>query len=518
MSRFAFRPRTRTLLLAVIAVIAVVLPAVAFLVGRGISSTEQRVADARPPDPTVLTAEVTAGPLVDAVVAAGLIEQSDTVTLNVELLGSAVVTALPWQVGDTVSPGSVILEISGRPLFVLNGEFPPYRSLGPGASGPDVAQLQQALSLLGHDIVVTGDYDAATAAAVATMYAKAGYQPAGDPQAAEALAAAQDALEAAEQAESAARDLHDAWHKAQLSETERRQAADVARSEVAAAEASTALEVSSAQAAHATEQQKLEGLRSGGATADEISRQELVVNDAAAALGLARAGAITTVAAARKAYEDAEDAIKNPPTGEAEHAVRDTAVAARKRAEQAVTDAKAALGATLPAAEAVYMDSPAATIGRLDLAVGSDLSQTSLQEALVLSSANPSIRLAVPSSYADLVQPGHPVVVEVSDGQRFEAAIGAVDRTERSARIDHDLTPQAVGLTVRATITVAESPPDTLVVPSTALQQGSDGRAFVEVRRGERFEEAAVEVVLEAVGLAAVASDELEPSDVVRVG
>lgn len=518
MNRFANHPRARLMLLAGIAVIAVVLPAVAFLVGRGISSTEQRVADAKPPDPTVLTAEVAAGPLVDSVVAAGLIEQSDTVTLSVELLGSAVVTALPWQVGDTVSPGSVLLEISGRPLFVLGGTFPPYRSLGPAASGPDVSQLQEALRALGHDVVVTGDYDTATAEAVAAMYAKAGYAPAADPLAAEHLTAAQEALEAAEQAESDARDLHDAWHEAQLSEAELRQAADVARAEVAAAEASTALEISTAEAALAAEQQKLEELRSSGGAASEISMQTLVVSDAAAALGLARASAEESVAAAKKAHEDAEDAIKNPPEGEAEHAARDAAVAARKRAEEAVEKAQAAMGATLPASEVVFMDSPSATIGRIDLAVGSDLAQTGLQEALVLAPANPAIRLAVPSSYADLVQPGNPVVVEVSDGRQFEAVLGAVDRTERTARVDLELSPQAVGLTVQATITIAESPPGTLVVPSTAVQQRSDGRFFVEVRRGDRFEAADVVVVLEAVGLVAVTSDDLAPSDVVLVG
>ncbi len=502
--------------MSALVVVAVIVPAVAFLVGRGISSTEQKVADATPPDPTVLTAEVTAGPLVDAFVAAGLVEQADTVGLSVEPRGGAVVTALPWQAGDTIPAGSVVIEISGRPLFALRGEFPAYRTLGPGMSGPDVAQLQQALGLLGHDLIETGDYDQATAAAVAALYAKAGYEPAVVPEAAATLAAASEALAAAKQAESEARDLHDAWHEAQLTDAELRRAAELARAQLKAAEASTALDIAASQRAHAAAQQTLDQLRTGG-TAAEISQQELVVRGAAAALELARVSAVETVAAAREAHEDAEAAVKSPPTGEEEHAARDAAVAARKSAEKAVRDAEAALGATLPASEVVFMNSASATVGRVDLTVGADLTQTSLSDALVLASANPSIRLVLPSSYVDIVQPGHRTVIELSDGQSIEAEISTVDREERTARVDADLSAQAVGLTARATVTIAESAPDTVVVPSTALRRGADGRPYVEVQRGGSFEEVDVEIALEAIGLVAVVSSGLEPSDAVRV-
>ena len=502
--------------MSALVVVAVIVPAVAFLVGRGISSTEQKVADATPPDPTVLTAEVTAGPLVDAFVAAGLVEQADTVGLSVEPRGGAVVTALPWQAGDRIPAGSVVIEISGRPLFALRGEFPAYRTLGPGMSGPDVAQLQQALGLLGHDLIETGDYDQATAAAVAALYAKAGYEPAVVPEAAATLAAASEALAAAKQAESEARDLHDAWHEAQLTDAELRRAAELARAQLKAAEASTALDIAASQRAHAAAQQTLDQLRTGG-TAAEISQQELVVRGAAAALELARVSAVETVAAAREAHEDAEAAVKSPPTGEEEHAARDAAVAARKSAEKAVRDAEAALGATLPASEVVFMNSAGATVGRVDLTVGADLAQTSLSDALVLASANPSIRLVLPSSYVDIVQPGHRTVIELSDGQSIEAEISTVDREERTARVDADLSAQAVGLTARATVTIAESAPDTVVVPSTALRRGADGRPYVEVQRGGSFEEVDVEIALEAIGLVAVVSSGLEPSDAVRV-
>ena len=42
-------------------------------------------------------------------------------------------------------PGSVIVEVAGRPLFVFPGTVPAYRNLSPGETGTDVAQLQAGL-------------------------------------------------------------------------------------------------------------------------------------------------------------------------------------------------------------------------------------------------------------------------------------------------------------------------------------------------------------------------------------
>ncbi|MFJ5213298.1 peptidoglycan-binding protein [Streptomyces sp. NPDC088354] len=87
------------------------------------------------------------------------------------------VTKLPTE-GATLREGSVLMQVSGRPVFVLRGPVPMYRTLGPGMSGDDVRQLQSALRRLGHDPgAVSGNYRQGTATAVDHWYESAGYTP-----------------------------------------------------------------------------------------------------------------------------------------------------------------------------------------------------------------------------------------------------------------------------------------------------------------------------------------------------
>ncbi|MFJ4847812.1 MULTISPECIES: peptidoglycan-binding protein [unclassified Streptomyces] len=87
------------------------------------------------------------------------------------------VTKLPTE-GATLREGSVLMQVSGRPVFVLRGPVPMYRTLGPGMSGDDVRQLQSALRRLGHDPgAVSGNYRQGTATAVNHWYESKGYTP-----------------------------------------------------------------------------------------------------------------------------------------------------------------------------------------------------------------------------------------------------------------------------------------------------------------------------------------------------
>lgn len=91
--------------------------------------------------------------------------------------GYQVVTTLP-RVGAVVDEGAVLLTISGRPAFLLDGPQPAYRDLGPGMSGPDVKQLETALKRLGLDPGRVDDsYDSSTADAVAALYRRHGFEP-----------------------------------------------------------------------------------------------------------------------------------------------------------------------------------------------------------------------------------------------------------------------------------------------------------------------------------------------------
>ncbi|MEX0865620.1 MAG: peptidoglycan-binding protein [Acidimicrobiia bacterium] len=72
--------------------------------------------------------------------------------------------------GQTVEEGAALLAVNGTRRFVLQGLFPPYRDLAPGLSGPDVAQLQEALVRLGYAVGRPGVFDWATERAVRSMF------------------------------------------------------------------------------------------------------------------------------------------------------------------------------------------------------------------------------------------------------------------------------------------------------------------------------------------------------------
>lgn len=78
--------------------------------------------------------------------------------------------------GTQLTDGSVLMQVSGRPVMVLRGEVPMYRDLGPGTSGDDVRQLQTALTGLGFGTGgITGHYGQGTASAVSRWYRSKGY-------------------------------------------------------------------------------------------------------------------------------------------------------------------------------------------------------------------------------------------------------------------------------------------------------------------------------------------------------
>jgi HlyD family secretion protein/Putative peptidoglycan binding domain len=63
-------------------------------------------------------------------------------------------TGLP-AVGQTVSQGQVIYQVSGAPVVLLYGSTPAYRTLSSGLSGPDVEELN-------YDLVALGEYPSGT--------------------------------------------------------------------------------------------------------------------------------------------------------------------------------------------------------------------------------------------------------------------------------------------------------------------------------------------------------------------
>jgi hypothetical protein len=94
--------------------------------------------------------------------------------------GPTDIVTRPPRRGSRVGEGSVVMSVSGRPVFILRGAEASHRDLGPGARGPDVRQLETALTRMGFfPGKVDGLYDGATAAAVASWYEKRGWTPFG---------------------------------------------------------------------------------------------------------------------------------------------------------------------------------------------------------------------------------------------------------------------------------------------------------------------------------------------------
>jgi len=93
--------------------------------------------------------------------------------------GQVVVTAAPRRPGTRVSEGDRLVEVSGRPVFLLRGPMPMYRNLRLGTNGPDVAQLQLALARLGfRTFDRSGWFGTGTEASLRRFYVARGYRPA----------------------------------------------------------------------------------------------------------------------------------------------------------------------------------------------------------------------------------------------------------------------------------------------------------------------------------------------------
>jgi hypothetical protein len=133
----------------VLAGAAVVVAATAIGVVVAVSDAKQATAAQ---EPQVNTATVERGKLAD------MVSQYGTLTYRARSDGSpyplinraeGTYTELP-DAGDNVDCGGVLYRVDDRPVLLLCGSTPAYRSLSEGASGPDVAELNANLVHLGY--------------------------------------------------------------------------------------------------------------------------------------------------------------------------------------------------------------------------------------------------------------------------------------------------------------------------------------------------------------------------------
>lgn len=478
--------RSRRQVVAGVAGLAGVAMAVGFAAASQIVSPSEAAARARPPAEAPVTVPVERKALESQVVTRGDTAFDGAIDVRIETGGletPAVVTGRVPAVGANVAEGDVLLEVAGRPVIALTGGLPTYRTLRPGSTGPDVTQLEEALSRLGlHPGAVDGRYDGATGAAVAALFKRAGYEAPKPPEsAAQALETAQAALQAANAA------------------------------------------VTDAETALATAQ--------AGATPSELLAAQAEVNAAQRALDDARAGgdagqiaAATDQLAIAKARQQEVQAPKNTTAAQA---ALTAAQQQRSEAQAALAEAQAGVGVPLPASEVVFLPSLPRRVDEVTVERGDVLEGP----ALKVSGADLLVTARVSAADRQLLSEGMKVVIEHA-GTKVDGKITALNRDESSSSqtaggfdvvIRPDgLTPQQVELlrraNVKVTIPIQATNGEVLAVPLAALSAGPGGQSRVEVvRPGGQRELVPVDVGLSAGGYAEIRGA-VSQGDLVIVG
>ncbi|MFF2622675.1 efflux RND transporter periplasmic adaptor subunit [Oerskovia jenensis] len=508
-------------LIWLVAGIAVLSLLAGIVVSRLVVSPAQAAADAKAPDAGLITVPVEKKVIANDVTLRGDVKYDDAVQVKVEtadLGGPAVVTGQVPALGAELGQTSIALEVSGRPVIVLPGDLPAYRTLRVGVSGPDVAQLKAALTAVGIDPgkADSNVYDAATATAVDKLYANVGYpSPSSGDEAKDGVEAATQGVKDAEDALTSAR--------ADLS-TSRGGATDVEKLEADNAVRGAERNLAAAQAGP-----------TDPAAEPGTPPQPGDVAGAQDALTLARAQ--------RAALDKPKDVAAQS--------------AAVTRAQRQLDDAKKALGeartetlTALPASEVLFLSGLPRRVDEVLVERGATISGP----VMAVSGATLVIEASAGASDAELLTPGAKATFTLPDDSEGTATVTSVEArkaegegkessadAKKGARFTVSLAPDALtpeqitllqGSNLRLTIPVSSTAGEVLAVPLAALTAGPGGESRVEVLRGDAATpskgtgtDRATDLVPVKTGLAAggfveiVSSDDpLEPGDKVVVG
>ena len=467
----------------VIAVVAVLSLVAGIALSRFIISPAEAASNASAPESGLITVPVEFRALSNNVTIRGNANFADSVEVSLEtgdIGGPAVVTGQVPEVGASLVPASVALEVVGRPVIVLPGDLPVYRSLRVGVSGPDVVQFKQALQSLGINPgnVSSNVFDAATAAGVAALYASVGYPAPASPEgtkeniasANEGIANAQDSLTAAQ--------LELQRAKAGPSQVEIIEQGNL----VAAAQRKVTDECDDADDAACVEAQ--------------------------GALALAQAVSAQVLA---------------PGDTSAESAAVASANRALTAARALLAEAKQGALTYLPSSEVLYLSGLPRRVDEVSVARGSIVSTSVMR----VSGATLVVEASAAEADAQLLSVGDHATMTLPDDSEHGSTItsiephktdtGTVDSTRFDVLLEPDeLTVEQLqllqGNNVKVTIAVGETEGEVLAVPLAALTAGAGGEARVEVvdPAGDGTETILIEVT---TGLAADGYVEIEPVD-----
>lgn len=463
------RRRRRALVGTVL--VSVLLAGGGFAAAQFIKSPGQKAAEADAPAPSVISAVVESRRLADTVVLRGRVSAAQSVEASPLGAGAStggdsgggkpVVTGIRVKAGDALASGQVLLEVSGRPVFVLAGEVPVYRDLKPGAEGRDVEQLQKALAGMGFSSGSdkAGVFGAETRKAVGDFYARIGYEPPKSPDAGEEqVRGAQDAVTQAERAVKAAKDA-------------------LAAAKAAAKPPATPAGSPSGSASGAPS-----GAPSGGPSA-----------------GTPPASSTTPP----RPGEGSPGAPGAPGSGDGVKQAQQQLTYANEdlaRAKAVLTDLQAKQGAMVPASEVVFLRGFPGRVDSVGVAVGGEVRE----KAVVISAGALVVKGALAPHEKGLVRPGMRVkVLSELSGIEAEAAVTSVADAPTSESTENagqgaqvpsggrtfemvvtptaPLDPKLAGQDVRLTVEAASSDGEVLVVPLSAVSAGADGRTVVTV-------------------------------------
>lgn len=542
--------------LAVIAAVAVLAAAVGWFAGQRIKSPADVAAETEAPEASLITVPVEERELSTSVVIRGQVEFDDVaeIPVNPSAAGSTIITNVPLAVGEDLVEGAVAIEVAGRPLLVLEGELPVFRPLAPGVEGPDVRQLEEALTRLGYDAGQVDEvFDNNTEEAIAAFYRAAGYSP-NEPTSDELaqLQAARDRVRSANTqltqaqagssegvSESTRLSLDQQVQQAQDfltdAETERTAAlaplvADREAAETEEREARTAAELAAARVL--TARAGTHPDTGDPVTPAELTEFEQINTDASARL-------VAAVAATPLA-QAAEDAVRLEQDRLVRDAATNLAIAVASRTETltppsggtGVADARAELvdantaladldsqiGTSIPTNELIFLPQLPRVVQQVFVETG-DIPQGS---AMSVTGSGVVIRSSISGADRPLISEGVEGIMEDSNlGISVPVRVAFVADTPGGQNVGEgrfgvrlepvgDLPEDAINQNLRVTVPFQSTDGTVLAVPVAALSAGADGSSRVQVERAD----GSVDVVVVRTGLLARALGLVEISPI----
>lgn len=505
------------------AVVAAVSLAAGLGLSRLIESPAQAAADAAPPEAGPITVPVESRVIANDVTLRGDAVYDDPAEVRIETgdaEGPAVVTGHVPEVGATLDAASVALEVAGRPVVVLPGDLPTYRTLRAGVTGPDVSQLKAALRALGIEGGDPADptFDATTARGVEALYGKVGY---------EAPVPSKETKEQVTLATSALRDAQEQLATAQRAMS--KAGGGKPASELIALD--TAVTVATAQLAEAR------------ALCDAPPP---VSPDGEPGAATCSQSAVARAQGELDAAVAARDEARSAPDTSAERAQVTAAQRAVTEARTALTEAQTAVLTTLPASEVVFLPSLPRRVDEVAVKRGGTISGPVMTVSgasleVVASAARADAELLTVGTVGSITVEGTEIPVTVAEVAAGEKDTGSGDgaggaegapadggsggggdgggQGAGAGRYTVTLTPGALtpeqltllqGTNVRVRIPVSSTGGEVLAVPIAALTAGPGGESRVEVL-GDDDESRLVTV---ETGLAAGGYVEITDADV----